>query len=34
MQEGNSQFEARDFGLFVFIVVAGWFLLFWSGLFY
>lgn len=33
MKSQENQFETRDFGLILFIVIAGWFLLFQSNLF-
>ncbi len=33
MENRENQLEARDFGLLLFVVVAGWLLLFQSGLF-
>ncbi len=33
MRERENQFEANDLGLIVFVLVAGWLLLFYSGLF-
>lgn len=33
MRNQENQFETRDLGLLVFIVVAGWLLLFYSNLF-
>jgi hypothetical protein len=34
MERREDQLETRDLGLLLFIVVAGWLLLFQSGLFY